>query len=551
MSQRIRPTRAATWRAIPAPRPAARGALGFTLVELLVVMVIISILLGFILNAAMDSVKRGQERATQALITKLDAGLSDRFDALMQSRPDPAQAHKLLGSIYGQVNGNPVIMPTPPGLVLNPPYGTQPWPVSQRAQVIAWYDFIKSEMPDTFYVQLTETNYPINFAGNPYPYTGPNPVAAGNFTGNELSYVLPMGNAMTFPQGDGNAFNLAGTGIYGASYPIAAGIYKNLGYQPIGYDAVDNNGNGLIDELAEGAPTGSTFHTTVMANLANHTHKTARAEMLYAILVEGRGPLGSVFNRDDFTDKEVQDTDGDGLPEFVDAWGNPLQFFRWPILYHSDIQLGQVIQPSSTTNTPAWAVFPPYLAVQDQRDQDPLDQNQQLVGPAWWGVYNSGSLSPFQGYPGHATTLGASGAAQAFEFYFHKLTEPYPNPGGPLFWDRGAGNGYGARRAFYSKFLILSGGLDGQLGVFLYSDAHLAQQSNISWSLIANENNALPFSVNDFADFTATASYSGTTISYNPSPDPTNPSSSDLIQFAGDDISNQNLQTSVAIGGSR
>ena len=64
--------------------------------------------------------------------------------------------------------------------------------------------------------------------------------------------------------------------------------------------------------------------------------------MLYALLVEGHGPLGSVFSRDDFTDKEVQDTDSDGLPEFVDAWGQPLQFYRWPLLYHSDIQRGQV-----------------------------------------------------------------------------------------------------------------------------------------------------------------------------------------------------------------
>ncbi len=76
------------------------------------------------------------------------------------------------------------------------------------------------------------------------------------------------------------------------------------------------------------------------ANLANHTHNTARAEALYALLVEGQGPLGTVFNRDDFTDKEVQDTDGDGLPEFVDAWGEPLQFYRWPIYYHSDLQRG-------------------------------------------------------------------------------------------------------------------------------------------------------------------------------------------------------------------
>ena len=63
------------------------------------------------------------------------------------------------------------------------------------------------------------------------------------------------------------------------------------------------------------------------------------------------GPWGSVFNRDDFTDREVQDTDGDGLPEFVDAWGQPLQFFRWPVLYHSDLQRGQMILPTRPRRT--------------------------------------------------------------------------------------------------------------------------------------------------------------------------------------------------------
>ena len=38
-----------------------------------------------------------------------------------------------------------------------------------RAQVIAMYDYIKSEMPDIFFVQNTTGPYPINFAANPYP----------------------------------------------------------------------------------------------------------------------------------------------------------------------------------------------------------------------------------------------------------------------------------------------------------------------------------------------------------------------------------------------
>ena len=366
-----------------------------------------------------------------------------------------------------------------------------------------------------------------------------------------------MGNSMVYPQqGDGNSFNLAGTGIYGASYTAAAGIYKNLGYLPQGYDGVDNNGNGLIDEMAEGAPNGSANLTTVQANLTNHKHITARAEMLYAILVEGRGPLGAVFNRDEFTDKEVQDTDGDGLPEFVDGWGNPLQFFRWPLLFHSELQRGQVIQ---TTSENSWTLIPPYTAVQQQREQDPLDLNQQLVGPAWWSSsYNNNSPFPAGSYSGSSTSLGTSGVAQAFEYYFHRLTEPYPQTGGPVpvFWDRGST--YSTRRAFYSKFLIVSGGLDGQLGVFIYSDANLAQQTNIAWALIANENNALPFSPTDptpgvshIADFTANAQYQNLTVQYNSNDllDSTNPSSYTLFQGAQDDINNHNLQSSAGIGG--
>ena len=211
--------------------------------------------------------------------------------------------------------------------------------------------------------------------------------------------MLPLGNAV-----DGvPAIRLrrwqhsqpVGTGIYGASYFAAAGIYKNLGYLPTGYDGIDNDGNGLIDDWAEGVGHPPSFNAdsqvvaTVQANLNAHQHNTARSETLYAILVEGVGPLGSVFSRDDFSDREVKDTDGDGLPEFVDAWGQPLQFFRWPLLYHTDTQRGQVIDYWDYTQTPPVAsaveLFnPPYRSVFEAREQDPLDPNQQLMAPAWW-----------------------------------------------------------------------------------------------------------------------------------------------------------------------
>jgi hypothetical protein len=149
-----------------------------------------------------------------------------------------------------------------------------------------------------------------------------------------------------------------------------------------------------------------------------------------------------------------------------------------------------------------------------------------------------------------------SGAVLSFEYFFHRLTEPYPVAASPPYeyWDRSSG---GFRRAYYSKFLILSGGPDETPGVFLYSDAALAKAASPATALIANENNAMPFSVGsragmDVVDFTVTATIASgsTAVSYNPSNDPTQPSSSDLIQAAEDDISNQNLVSTGGIGGS-
>ena len=113
----------------------------------------------------------------------------------------------------------------------------------------------------------------------------------------------------------------------------------------------------------------------------------------------------------------MQDTDGDGLPEFVDAWGQPLQFFRWPVLYHSDLQRGQVILPDPNFRTAdTFDLLPPYQTVDSadgrrqhvgsvfqERERDTLDPNQQLTAPQWWsqtgvgGQLAANNSSPFVG----------------------------------------------------------------------------------------------------------------------------------------------------------
>ena len=56
------------------------------------------------------------------------------------------------------------------------------------------------------------------------------------------------------------------------------------------------------------------------------------AECLYLIIMNatGDGEARSMFKETD-----VADTDGDGAMEFVDGWGNPIHFVRWPKGYTS------------------------------------------------------------------------------------------------------------------------------------------------------------------------------------------------------------------------
>ena len=501
------------------------------------VIAIIGIILAFLLTAAMDAARRAEERATQSLITKLEGGLNDRLDALMQNQPTPNYAHGYLAGVYPgtgtEGDNGPLMLPaaiqtTGSGVGSpNPKCNTL-----QRAQVIATFDYIKAELPDVFFLDPAFLSnpggysgaYPINFTGLPFP--GQPYVTPGSFP-TAAHYILPLGHMVigprnstgAWPSGFGDAhadpttlylvsthpeLGTTGSGINGASYTAAAALYKNLGYAPEGYDMIDNDGNGLVDDWLEGISGGN--KAQIVANLQAHKHNTARAEMLYAILVEGAGPLGSVFNRDDFTDKEVRDTDGDGLPEFVDAWGQPLQFFRWPLFYHSDIQRGQAFFSASATLID---LIPPYATRTplsrnslEQREQDPIDTNQQLLAPGWWSTTGAGGLaanaaSPLTVSPAIQVPAGVSLAAQFFGTFFHRLTEPLPLSGNysgeyEVDWDR-SGTG---RRAFFTKFLVLSGGPDQAPGVFLYGDAVLNSfgSSDItSAHLIANENNAMPF----------------------------------------------------------
>jgi prepilin-type N-terminal cleavage/methylation domain-containing protein len=59
------------------------------------------------------------------------------------------------------------------------------------------------------------------------------------------------------------------------------------------------------------------------------------SECLYMIVSRG---LGEPDVMEQFRSDEIGDADGDGAPEFIDGWGEPIAFIRWPVGFNSPIQ---------------------------------------------------------------------------------------------------------------------------------------------------------------------------------------------------------------------
>src|SRR5690606_34629226 len=142
----------------------------------------------------------------------------------------------------------------------------------------------------------------------------------------------------------------------------------------------------------------------------------------------------------------------------------PLQFYRWPVFFHSELQRGLRFVSDSTGTTKFDAPYgePGGAALGqsgmiDQREQDPLDPNQHLMAPAWWSSTYSDPSGAAPLFPASYFGAGAanmSAAVTFFENYFYRLHESLSYGSATatgLFWDRGAsyGGDFAARRAYF------------------------------------------------------------------------------------------------------
>ena len=170
--------------------------------------------------------------------------------------------------------------------------------------------------------------------------------------------------------------------------------------------------------------------------------QTSSPDMLY-LIIANLNPEALEF----FSPTEIADTNGDGFPEFIDAWGQPIRFLRWaPALMQSTIQTDVVtmagIGPETGGTTGSWGNGPSdwnggergkaWQAAQEQ-NPDPFDKF--LEQHAWFLyplVYSAGpdGIAGYEIGNNNALKVG-SGSAEG-------ILDPYEFPYGyPLKDDNG------------------------------------------------------------------------------------------------------------------
>jgi prepilin-type N-terminal cleavage/methylation domain-containing protein len=153
-------------------------------------------------------------------------------------------------------------------------------------------------------------------------------------------------------------------------------------------------------------------------------NRYSSAECLYMIVTMG----GGAEAREQFNDSEIGDADGDGLPEFHDAWGNPILFLRWaPGITESDLQAQTYFL--NTVLTPPQYVLDPVAAKKAAiEDHDPFDY-RNLFDYAYRLVPLIYSAGP-DGIYDINFEPGYSASTLLDPFYFGVPTSPDPNDAG-------------------------------------------------------------------------------------------------------------------------
>lgn len=318
---------------------------GFTMVELLVTVTIIGMMASLLVTAMLQAQELARAARTKSLIARLNAEMLGRFETYRTRRLpiDPNVGRDPRGTTASPSSG----VLTAPGMN-NPlqfdafyttPANGYPTSSANRASrslqvalksLYARREFLRREMPDRYqdlvllhgdnatqipygYVDVTTGNIPIPFTQSLSLPTGTN-MREPLFLFREWTNGPPYVGFATAEMSPVQNINLLYPVVPALMQAYQRRINSNLRYQ---YQAAGNTGT-----------TDSIFK--------NMAQQHEGAECLHLILTSAQGEDDT--GRALFLENEVRDTDGDGMPEFIDGWGRPIAWIRWPAGFVSPLQ---------------------------------------------------------------------------------------------------------------------------------------------------------------------------------------------------------------------
>lgn len=253
---------------------------GFTLVELLSAIAIIGIMAGMVLYALLGAQTDAKVAKTRGTVQKINEILLQKWEEYryksINVQLDPA--------LTMPVNG---VYPVAPR-------------EAARVKMVVQRDVMRMEMPD----RISDLIYP------PTQYTIEYNTASG-LTSTKLPRAIPPGYGLLYNTLRNEIISLKSRGV--ASWSSFS-----------------------LDPLPSGPLTANAPVTPYSSNtLAQWNSAVQSAELLYLLISTCN--FGGTSALEYFRPSETADTDGDGLLEFVDAWGKPIAWIRWPAGYPGDL----------------------------------------------------------------------------------------------------------------------------------------------------------------------------------------------------------------------
>lgn len=321
------------------------------MVELLVSIAIIGMMASLLLGAMFQAQELARAAKTKSLIVRLNAELLSRYETYRTRRLpiDPNVGREVWGtgpSVTGILthlgatralqtdaeyynastgigeNGYP-----------NAPYHATSGIQTAIKALAARREMIRREMPDRY--QDTLLIHGDNTSAVPYGIVNVSlatPAISNPFTQSlylttsaceeHLLLVREYNSTYGFATAD-----WASSSLLGGDGPAVTGLYPVMPALMMAYQR-RINANLQYQFQTSGGTT-----DTILQRMAS---RNEGAECLHMLLTTANGEDDT--GRALFLENEVRDTDNDGMPEFIDGWGRPITWLRWPAGFISPLQ---------------------------------------------------------------------------------------------------------------------------------------------------------------------------------------------------------------------